>query len=123
MNSNKARIKFSSIKRRLKEWEGNWKAPITSKSISFSIVNFPFVRIIQLEDELKNKERILKGLQEENDSLLKVQKEQEKALQALNKEGDYDKKINELNEELKKSKEHLRKLQFKQREEEKNMKN
>ncbi len=55
--------------------------------------------------------------------MLKVQKEQEKALQALNKEGDYDKKINELNEELKKSKEHLRKLQFKQREEEKNMKN
>ena len=41
---------------------------------------------------------------------MKVQKEQEKALSALNKEGDYDKKINELNEELKKSKEHLRKL-------------
>jgi chromosome segregation ATPase len=41
----------------------------------------------------------------------------------LNKEGDYDKKINELNEELKKSKEHLRKLQFKYREDEKNMKN
>ena len=80
-------------------------------------------RIIQLEDELKNKERIHRGLQEENESLLKVQKEQEKALSALNKEGDYDKKINELNEELKKSKEHLRKLQFKQREEEKNMKN
>ena len=51
---------------------------------------------------------------------MKVQKAQEKALSALNKEGDYDKKINELNEELKKSKEHLRKLQFKQREEEKN---
>jgi hypothetical protein len=34
-------------------------------------------------------------------------------LQALNKEGDYDKKIHELNEELKKAKEHLRKLQFK----------
>ena len=29
---------------------------------------------------MKNKERILKGLQEENESLMKVQKEQEKAL-------------------------------------------
>jgi len=76
-------------------------------------------RIIQLEDELKNKERILKNLHEENESLIRVQKEQEKALQALNKEGDYDKKIQELNEELKKAKDHLRKLQFKQREDEK----
>ena len=44
---------------------------------------------------------------------MKVQKEQEKSLHALNKEGDYDKKINELNEELKKAKDHLRKLQYK----------
>jgi hypothetical protein len=29
---------------------------------------------------MKNKERVLKSLQEENESLLKVQKEQEKAL-------------------------------------------
>jgi hypothetical protein len=31
----------------------------------------------------------------------------------LNKEGDYDKRITELNDELKKAKEHLRKLQAK----------
>lgn len=75
-----------------------------------------------MEDELKNKQRILKGVQDENEALLKVQREQEKALQALNKEGDYDKKIGELNEELRKQKEQLRKLQFRYREEEKNMK-
>jgi hypothetical protein len=51
-----------------------------------------------------------------------VQREQEKALQALNKEGDYDKKITELNEELRKQKEQLRKLQARYRDEEKNMK-
>lgn len=62
---------------------------ITSRSKAFVNV----LRIIQLEDELKNKERILKNLHEENESLIRVQKEQEKALQALNKEGDYDKKI------------------------------
>jgi DNA repair ATPase RecN len=61
-------------------------------------------------------------VQEENDSLMKVQREQEKALQALNKEGDYDKKIQELNEELRKQKEQLRKLQARYREEEKQMK-
>jgi flagellar capping protein FliD len=61
-------------------------------------------------------------VQDENEALLKVQREQEKALQALNKEGDYDKKIGELNEELRKQKEQLRKLQFRYREEEKNMK-
>jgi len=44
----------------------------------------------------------LKSVQEENESLLKVQREQEKALQALNKEGDYDRKISDLNEELRK---------------------
>jgi len=53
---------------------------------------------------------------------LKVQREQEKALQALNKEGDYDKKITELNEELRKQKDQLRKLQARYRDEEKNMK-
>jgi hypothetical protein len=40
----------------------------------------------------------------------------------LNKEGDYDKKINELNEELRKQKDQLRKLQARYREEEKQMK-
>lgn len=79
-------------------------------------------KIIALEDEQKNKERILKQLQEESGSLLKVQKEQEKALKSLNKEGEYDAKISELNEELRQAKEHLRKLQFKQREDEKAMK-
>lgn len=79
-------------------------------------------KIIALEDEQKNKERILKSLQDESESLLKVQREQEKALQALNKEGEYDQKISELNDELRTAKEHLRKLQFKQREDEKGMK-
>ena len=37
-------------------------------------------KIIGLEDEVKNKERILKELQQENESLMNVQKEQEKAL-------------------------------------------
>jgi len=53
---------------------------------------------------------------------LKVQREQKKASQALNKEGDYDKKIAELNEEVQKQKEQLRKLQARYREEEKFMK-
>ena len=75
-----------------------------------------------LEDEQKNKERILKQLQEESESLLKVQNQQEKALDKLNKHGDYDQKIGELGHELRTAKEQLRKLQFKQRDDEKAMK-
>ena len=66
-----------------------------------------------MEDEQKNKERILRQLQGESESLLKVQLEQEKALKALNKNGEYDAKITELNDELRGAKENLRKLQFK----------
>jgi hypothetical protein len=91
----------------LKRCGGNSKVPTISRSIPH---RFDLSRIIQLEDDLKNKQRILKSVQEENESLLKVQREQEKALQALNKEGDYDRKINDLNEELRKQKEQLRKL-------------
>ena len=79
-------------------------------------------KIVALEDEQKNKERILKQLQDESESLLKVQKEQEKALGKLNRHGDYDQKIGELGSELRVAKEQLRKLQFKQREDEKSMK-
>ena len=79
-------------------------------------------KITQLEDEQKNKQRILKQLQEENRALVKVQKDQEKALQSLSKENDYEKKIYVLNVELKKAKEHLRKLQQQKREDEKSMK-
>ena len=79
-------------------------------------------KIVALEDEQKNKERILKTLQDESESLLKVQKEQEKALEKLNKHGDYDQKISELGNELRVAKENLRRLQFKQRDDEKAMK-
>ena len=62
-------------------------------------------KIVGLEDEQKNKERILRQLQDESESLLKVQKEQEKALTKLNKHGDYDQKIGELGHELRVAKE------------------
>ena len=79
-------------------------------------------KIIGLEDEVKNKERILKELQQENESLMNVQREQEKALLSLKKDYEFDDKISELNTELKQAKEKLRKLQFKQRQEEKILK-
>ena len=58
-------------------------------------------KITQLEDESKNKKRILKQLQDENRALVKVQKDQENALKSLSKENDYSKKIGELTFELK----------------------
>lgn len=44
---------------------------------------------------MKNKEKILAELQNENESLIKVQKEQEKALSSMN-EKDVDDKISEI---------------------------
>lgn len=67
-------------------------------------------KIISLEDEVKDKERILKELQNENESLMGVQKEQEKALISLKKDYEFDDKISELNSELKQAKEKLRKV-------------
>lgn len=43
-------------------------------------------------------------------------------MQSLSKENDYEKKIYELNVELKQAKDHLRKLQYRQREDERSMK-
>jgi antirestriction protein len=67
-------------------------------------------KITELEDEQKNKKRILKQFRDENTALVRIQKDQEKALANLSKENDYEKRINELNSELKQAKEHLRKL-------------
>lgn len=69
-------------------------------------------KIISLEDEMKSKEKILAELQQENESLLKVQKEQEKALNSMN-EGDVDEKISEISSELHKAKQRLRSMQTK----------
>jgi hypothetical protein len=51
-----------------------------------------------------------------------VQKDQENALKSLSKENDYQKKIGDLTFELKSAKDHLRRLQMKQREDERSMK-
>jgi chromosome segregation ATPase len=79
-------------------------------------------KIISLEDEVKNKTRILKELKEENQCLIAVQREQEKALQNMKKDYELDDKISELNDQLKQAKERLRNLQFKQRQEERLLK-
>lgn len=63
--------------------------------------SYNITKITQLEDEQKNKQRILKQLQDENRALVKVQMDQEKALQSLSRENDYEKKIHDLNSELK----------------------
>ena len=79
-------------------------------------------KIVKLEDELKNKTRILNELESEHQSLLTVQREQEKAYKQLSKEGDYQRKIDELSHELKSAKDRLKQLQMKQREEERHLK-
>ena len=50
-----------------------------------------------------------------------MQKEQERAIQLLKKNSNYEKKFSELNVELKSAKEHVRKLQMKEREDQKLM--
>ena len=67
-------------------------------------------KIIGLEDEVKDKERVLRELQTENESLISVQKEQEKALKSMKRDFELDGKVDELNGELKLAKEKLRKV-------------
>lgn len=74
-----------------------------------------------LENELSHKQKLLKKLERENTDILAMQKEQEKAIQLLKKNSNYEKKFSELNVELKGAKEHVRKLQQKEREDAKLM--
>jgi len=80
-------------------------------------------KIVKLEDELKDRQRVLSELEKDKEALIKVQKEQDKALNVLTKEGDYDKKISQLNTELATTKESVRALKNKLRDEEKLLKN
>ena len=66
--------------------------------------------IIQLEDDQANKLRILKSLEIQNSNILKIQRDEKRAIRILRKSGNYEKKFTELNIELKQAKEHYRKL-------------
>ena len=67
-------------------------------------------KIMALENELSHKQKLLKKLERENSDILAMQKEQERAIQLLKKNSNYEKKFSELNVELKAAKEHVRKL-------------
>jgi hypothetical protein len=51
------------------------------------------IRVVEKEDELKAAKKELARVTEEKNSLLKIKKEQNKALDFLNNEGEYDKRV------------------------------
>lgn len=57
------------------------------------------------EDELKALQKELKNLQSEKEGLLRIKKEQNKALKVMRNDGEYDDKISKLKEQLSKLKE------------------
>lgn len=81
--------------------------------------SYNIATILALEDDQTNKLRMLKQLESESDNLLHISNDQNKAMHELKKSGNYEKKFNELNIELKQAKDHYKKLQLKQRDDEK----
>lgn len=77
---------------------------------------------MQLENEQSDKLRLLKELEHEYNETMRFQKDQQKAMKVLRQNGQYEKKFTELNVELKHAKDHYRKLQVKEREDQNLMK-
>lgn len=67
--------------------------------------------IIALEDDQANKLRMLRDLEFQDKEIQTVSKSQKKAICFLRQSSDYEKKFNDLNIELKQAKDHYRKLQ------------
>ena len=68
-------------------------------------------KVVQMEDELKHKTRVLQGLESEHQALLSVSKQQTEAVKALSKEDVYSTNIDTLANELLEAKKKLKKLQ------------
>ncbi len=53
-------------------------------------------RLLELENEIKIKTQRVKDLKEEENSLKKVELEQQQAMESVNRDGDYEEKIQEM---------------------------
>lgn len=69
-----------------------------------------------LENEQSDKLRQLRQLEHDYSETMRFQKDQQKAMKVLRQSGQYEKKFSELNIELKQAKDHYRKLQLRERE-------
>ena len=56
------------------------------------------------EDELKNLQKQLKVLQDEKEALMKVKRQQTKALKLIRNDNEYEEKVKQLKEQLSKTK-------------------
>ena len=74
-----------------------------------------------LENEQAHKLKLYKELQKQNRDIVEFQKSLEKEIYRLKSHGDVEKKFCELNVELKHAKDYVRKLQVKEREDQKVM--
>ena len=67
-------------------------------------------RVVELENQVKFLDSQIKDLQNENASLLRIQKEQEKALEVTENTQEFNARIKQLNEELRNTKEEYKQL-------------
>ena len=81
-----------------------------------------FCRIVALENEEKAKKKIIQELEGEKHSLLRIQKEQKKAMDVMINEKELKKKRDQLKEELRNKKNELKEKQNLLRKQEKQMK-
>ena len=71
-------------------------------------------RITEIENEIKNKQMRIQELREEEQALQRISQEQSEALKTINREGDYEEKIREMNEQLRIFKKEYRELYYQQ---------
>eukprot|EP00347_Sterkiella_histriomuscorum_P021818 403332657 len=71
-------------------------------------------RLAELENEIKIKQNRIKELKDEEMSLKRVQGEQEEAFHSINREGDFDDKINEMAQQLRQYKKQYREIYYEQ---------
>ncbi|CDW80803.1 UNKNOWN [Stylonychia lemnae] len=76
-------------------------------------------RLNELENEIKNKQGRIKELKDEEMALKRVQDEQQVAIQAINREGDYDEKIQDMVTQLRSLKKQYREIYYEQLENDK----
>ena len=87
------------------------------KELRHSLIHsYDIDKITQLEDQIKSKQSYLTNLKKEEQALERVSQEQQQALNQIYREGDYDDKIQVLEEEHKKAKQEERKMRYEQME-------
>ena len=67
-------------------------------------------KVIRMEDEFLNKQRIVQELQDQSNSLKKIKGEQSQALNTLNGDGDVDSRLTNVKDQIRITKDKIKQM-------------